>query len=279
MNKAREASEQLIDQLWQPTPGKKKPRTYRQQVRQNYLRLARNKRPGYRLIRKTIRKQLSCLLRNLNSIETLALDTPLSTEQLERLQTLKTIYEQQQGMYDKRQHKTEKWIVSVHQPWVRPIVRGKQTANTEFDAKIAISVENGYSRVEKFSFETELVLETIKAAQNKWHLPAGVIWHNDRGSQYTAQTVMNQIAGYGWKQSFSRVGKPGDNAWSESFFSILKKEIIPWHLYPTRDEARQRIFEYIEVFYNRQRAQRRLGYLSPVQYLKQWQQKHLPAVA
>jgi putative transposase len=129
------------------------------------------------------------------------------------------------------------------------------------------------------TMKAELVLETIKAAQNKWHLPAGVIWHSDRGSQYTAQTVMNQIAGYGWKQSFSRVGKPGDNAWSESFFSILKKEIIHWHLYPTRDEARQRIFEYIEVFYNRQRAQRRLGYLSPVQYLKQWQQQHLQAVA
>ena len=129
------------------------------------------------------------------------------------------------------------------------------------------------------TMKAELVLETIKAAQNKWHLPAGVIWYSDRGSQYTAQTVMNQIAGYGWKQSFSRVGKPGDNAWSESFFSILKKEIIHWHLYPTRDEARQRIFEYIEVFYNRQRAQRRLGYLSPVQYLKQWQQQHLQAVA
>jgi len=117
------------------------------------------------------------------------------------------------------------------------------------------------------TMKAELVLETIKAAQNKWHLPAGVIWHSDRGSQYTAQTVMNQIAGYGWKQSFSRVGK------------LLKKEIIHWHLYPTRDEARQRIFEYIEVFYNRQRAQRRLGYLSPVQYLKQWQQQHLQAVA
>ena len=153
LNKAREVSEQLIDQLWQPAPGEKKPRTYRQQARQNYLRLARNKRPGYRLIRKTIRKQLSYLLRNLNSIETLALDTPLSTGQLESLQTLKTIYEQQQGMYDKRQHKTEKRIVSVHQPWIRPIVRGKQTADTEFGAKIAISVENGYSRIEKFSFE------------------------------------------------------------------------------------------------------------------------------
>ncbi|MDD5017857.1 MAG: transposase [Eubacteriales bacterium] len=72
----------------------------------------------------------------------------------------------------------------------------------------------------------ELVLQTLKATQERWRLPAGVIFHSDRGSQYTSDEVMKQVANYGWKQSFSRVGKPGDNAWSESFFSILKKEIV-----------------------------------------------------
>ena len=72
---------------------------------------------------------------------------------------------------------------------------------------------------------------------------------------------------------------PVDNSWSESFFAILKKEIVHWHFYPTREEARQAIFEYIEVFYNRQRAQKRLGYLSPIQYLEQWQQRLLQTVA
>jgi putative transposase len=90
---------------------------------------------------------------------------------------------------------------------------------------------------------------------------------------------MEQVASYGWQQSFSRVGKPGDNSWSESFFANLKKEIIHWHFYPTRDQARQAIFEYIEVFYNRQRAQKRLGYLSPVQYLEQWQKGQLKTAA
>ena len=78
---------------------------------------------------------------------------------------------------------------------------------------------------------------------------------------------MKQVADNGWKQSFSRVGTPGDNAWSESFFSILKKEIIHWRFYPTRESARQAIFEYIEIFYNRRRVQKRLGYLSPIQFL------------
>ena len=90
---------------------------------------------------------------------------------------------------------------------------------------------------------------------------------------------MAQVAGYGWQQSFSRVGKPGDNAWSESFFSILKKEIIHWRFYPTREQARQAVFEYIEVFYNRQRVQKRLGYLSPIEYLKSLQNRDLQSVA
>ena len=127
--------------------------------------------------------------------------------------------------------------------------------------------------------KAELVSQTIKMAQERWRLPQGVIFHSDRGSQYTAKDVMEQVAGYGWQQSFSRVGMPGDNSWSESFFAILKKEIIHWRFYPTREQARQAIFEYIEVFYNRQRAQKRLNYLSPIQYLTQWQQSQLQAVA
>jgi len=92
--------------------------------------------------------------------------------------------------------------------------------------------------------------------QKRWRLPAGVIFYSDRGSQYTAKEIMKQIAGYGWRQSFSRIGKPGDNSWSESFFAILKKEIIHWRCYPNREQARQAVFAYIEVFYNRRRAQK-----------------------
>ena len=83
----------------------------------------------------------------------------------------------------------------------------------------------------------ELVLQTLKATQDRWHLPADVIFHSDRGSQYTAEDVMKQVSDYGWKQSFSYVGKPGDNAWSESFFSVLKKEIVHWRFYPTHESA------------------------------------------
>lgn len=129
------------------------------------------------------------------------------------------------------------------------------------------------------NMKKELVLKTLKAAKDRWHLPSGVIFHSDRGSQYTAAEVIEQVVTYGWKQSFSAVGKPGDNAWSESFFSILKKEIVHWRFYPTWEAARQAIFEYIEVFYNRHRVQKRLGYFSPIQFLNAWDNTALPCSA
>jgi len=72
------------------------------------------------------------------------------------------------------------------------------------------------------------------------------------------------------KQSYSRVGKPGDNSWRESFFANLKKEAVHWVHFASREEAREAMFAYIEGFYNTKRIQRRLGYLSPMQWLKKW---------
>jgi putative transposase len=80
-------------------------------------------------------------------------------------------------------------------------------------------------------------------------------------------------------QSFSRVGKPGDNSWSESFFANLKKEAVHWRHFQTRAEARQAIFAYIEGFYNTRRVQKRLGYLSPLEWLNQHTELTLAGVA
>lgn len=118
-----------------------------------------------------------------------------------------------------------------------------------------------------------LVLNTLISVQNRWHCPPGTIFHNDRGSQYTAHDTQALINNFGWQQSYSRVGKPGDNAWSESFFANMKKEIIHWNHFSTREEARQEIFTYIETYYNRQRVQKRFGYLSPIEYLNKWMEK------
>ena len=115
--------------------------------------------------------------------------------------------------------------------------------------------------------KADLVTETIVPAVKRWPIPKGSIFHSDRGSQYTSTRVMNLLAQHGFRQSFSRVGKPGDNAWSESFFANLKKESVHWVHFQTREQARQAMFDYVEGFYNTNRIQERLGYLSPLQWL------------
>lgn len=125
----------------------------------------------------------------------------------------------------------------------------------------------------------ELVLDTLRILQTRWRLPPGTIFHSDRGSQYTAAEVMAHLARLGFRQSFSRVGKPGDNAWSESFFSILKKEAVHPQKFATRMQARQSIFAFIEGFYNTRRIQKKLAYLAPLQWLDRWFNLTLPRTA
>ena len=114
----------------------------------------------------------------------------------------------------------------------------------------------------------ELVINAILAMLARYELPKGCIFHSDRGSQYTSKAVMALLKQYGFRQSFSRVGMPGDNSWSESFFATMKKELIHWTHYETKEVVRAAVFEYIYCFYNVKRIQKRLGYMSPNEHLK-----------
>ena len=129
------------------------------------------------------------------------------------------------------------------------------------------------------NMKAELVTRTIKKAKKRWNLPEACIHHSDLGAQYTAKETQELLKQLGFQQSFSRAGKPGDNAWSESFFSILKKEAVHWRHFQTREEARQAIFAYIEGFYNTRRVQKRLGYLSPIEWLNHCTEEPLKSVA
>jgi len=112
----------------------------------------------------------------------------------------------------------------------------------------------------------DLVIQAFLNAQARHRLEPGAIFHSDRGCQYTSKEFMETLKLYGIKQSFSRVGMPGDNAWAESFFATLKKECIHFRQFATRDELRQTMFTWIESFYNNRRVQARLGYMSPREY-------------
>jgi len=114
----------------------------------------------------------------------------------------------------------------------------------------------------------ELVIQAFLNAHARHPLGKDTIFHSDRGSQYTSKKFMGLLANLGIKQSFSRVGMPGDNTWAESFFSTFKKERIHWSSFTTRNEADFAIFTWIESFYNTKRVQKRLGYISPAEYRK-----------
>ena len=97
----------------------------------------------------------------------------------------------------------------------------------------------------------------------------GLIHHTDQGTLYAAHAYRDKLISHGLCPSMSRRGNCYDNAVAESFFSTLKNELVHYCDFHTRDEARAAIFEYIEVFYNRQRRHQTLGYLSPVQFEQQ----------
>ncbi len=95
---------------------------------------------------------------------------------------------------------------------------------------------------------------------------AGLLHHSDRGSQYAVTSYQHLLAAHGVTASMSRKGNCWDNACIESFFGTLKRELVYHRHYATREEATQDIFEYIEVFYNRQRRHSTLGYNSPAEF-------------
>ena len=153
LNEARENAERLLDALHDPADGKK-PRTYRKRARKDYLKYTRCRKHTAKMTRKAIGKQLAYLRRDLDAIDgKRSFGKSLTTRQTERLNTLRTIYEQQKYMYDNRTHSVPDRIVSVSQPFVRPIVRGKAGKPVEFGAKLDISVVDGWTRLECCSFD------------------------------------------------------------------------------------------------------------------------------
>ena len=179
LNQARESSEKLIDSLH--TPGEQKPRTYRRIAHKDYLTLVRCKKPTAKKLRKAISKQLSYLRRNLSSIEKQLMNGKhLTPAEQNRLSVLKEIYAQQKYMYDNKTHSVPNRIVSLSQPWIRPIVRGKAGKPVEFGAKLDISVVEGFTRLEYLSFdaynEATTLQQTIERYRERTgHYPARVL--------------------------------------------------------------------------------------------------------
>ncbi len=116
------------------------------------------------------------------------------------------------------------------------------------------------------SLSTGLVVRALMMALVHRNPERGIIFHSDRGSQYTSISFRELLKSYGIVQSNSSTGNCYDNAVTESFFHTLKTELTYWEKYQTREEAKRSIFEYIEINYSRRRLHSFLGYLSPVEF-------------
>ena len=183
LNDAREKSEQLIDKLYSPSLHKSKPRTDRKEARKFYLKTAQKNNKTKKEIRKAVKKQLSYLKRNLNSINNLLDSYSVVTfdkKDYKYFLVINTLYEQQQKMFTERTHSIEDRIVSIHQPHVRPIVRGKTNANVEFGSKINVSLMNGFAFLDDLSWNafnegTRLISSVEKYKKRFGYYPEEVL--------------------------------------------------------------------------------------------------------
>ena len=187
LSEAREKSEEIIDEIYCRALHLKKPRTYRQAARKEFLKVAQKKNKTRSAIRKAIGKQLHYLARNLKSIDKL-LDKykcfPLDSRQQKYLMVIHTLYQQQKEMFDAKEHTAPDRIVSIHQPHVRPIVRGKTNAKVEFGAKIHISLVDGYAFLDELSWD---------AFNEGSHMMAYVEQYHRRFGYYPKEVLTDQI--------------------------------------------------------------------------------------
>lgn len=126
----------------------------------------------------------------------------------------------------------------------------------------------GYAMGERMT--RNLVMQSLLGAVAAKRPGIGLIHHSDRGSQYCSHEYRRMLEGFGMPASMSAAGNCYDNAPMESFWAILKTELVFHRRFFTRRQAIDEITEYIEVFYNRQRRQKQLGYLSPAAYERQF---------
>lgn len=167
LNEAREKLETIIIRFCK-SYGISRPRMYRRQARKNYLALAKAKKRNTKKIRATIRKQLAYIKRDIGYLESYMENgyAPTSKE-ISLLMTIYKLYEQQQYMYQSKVHSVENRIVSISQPCIRPIVRGKTKAPVEFGAKFDLSIDDsGLGRIEKISYdaynESTVLVEAVE---------------------------------------------------------------------------------------------------------------------
>ena len=219
LNEAREKLEDMICRICEEY-GFYRPRMYREKARKDYLALAKCRKRGAKKIRKAIKKQLQYIRRDLGYISNLLKNNGvvLSESNAYLLDILETVYSQQQHMFVSNIHRIENRIVSISQPYIRPIVRGKAKSPVEFGAKLDLSVdETGMCRIEKLSFDAYNESAVLKTALENY---------KKRTGHYPERVLADQIyrnrdniafcSSLGIRLSGKKLGRPKKDADSKA---------------------------------------------------------------
>jgi hypothetical protein len=215
LNEARQHTEHMIDLLYAQVRGQviQKPRTYRQIARHQYLQVAKQRQVKYKALRKAVGQQLRYVQRNLAHIDALmkagASLAKLDKQLYRKLLVISELFRQQQWMYQQRQRRVDDRIVSIAQPHIRPIVRGKAGTPVKFGAKIVISCVDGYVFLEhldwnNFNESTHLPAQIEQFKQRLGHYPASV--HADQ--IYRTRANLKYCRDRGIRLSGKPLGKP-----------------------------------------------------------------------
>ncbi len=214
LNEAREKLETIVYRFCK-SYGLPLPRRYSKRARKDYLAFAKSKKHSTKKIRKALRKQLGYVARDIRYLDEFMSDGyAMVRKEIGLYLTIITLYEQQKYMYDNKIHSVEHRIVSILQPWLRPIVRGKVKAAVEFGAKFDLSLDSeGYGRIEKISFE---------AYNESTCLIEAVERFKERTGQYPERVLADQIyrtrenrsycKNHGIRLSGPKLGRPSTNA-------------------------------------------------------------------
>ena len=210
LNEAREKLESIVFRFCK-TYGLILPRRYARKARKDYLAYAKCRKHTGKQTRKAIKKQLSYVRRDLENLERFMSEgyAPVKKE-IPLLLTIMELYRQQQYMYEHKIHSVADRIVSIHQPWIRPIVRGKAKVATEFGAKLDVSIdERGYARIERISFSAYNESQYVQEAVGRYY---------ERTGHYPERLLVDQIyrtrdnrafcKQYGIRMSGPKLGRP-----------------------------------------------------------------------
>ena len=214
LNEAREKLETMIYRFCK-SYNLPLPRRYSKRARKDYLAFAKSKRHSAKQIRKALRKQLGYVGRDMKYLENFMMDGyAMVGKEISKYLVIIKLYEQQSYMYQNKTHSVEQRIVSLSQPWLRPIVRGKVKTPVEFGAKFDLSLDSdGYGRIEKVSFEayneSTCLIEAVERFKKRTgHYPERVL----ADQIYRTRENRKYCKEHGIRLSGPKLGRPGNEA-------------------------------------------------------------------